>query len=126
MSLSLFARRHVALVVLLPFVLAACGGGGDGPGFIPPDPEPVPQALVRVVHASPGSPAVDVYAEGNATPLFSNIAYGGASVYIQVPQGTYNLEVRAAGSLPTSPPVYETGGSSCRVMSGSRPWRPAS
>ena len=96
--------------MLLPLFLAACGGGGDGAGFLPPNPEPVPQALVRVVHASPGAPAVDVYAEGSATPLLSNIAYGAASAYVQVPEGVYNLEVRATGALPTSPPVYETGG----------------
>ena len=32
-------------------------------------------AMLRVVHASPDAPAVDVYAEGVATPLLTDVSY---------------------------------------------------
>ncbi|WP_380676967.1 DUF4397 domain-containing protein [Salinigranum sp. GCM10025319] len=46
---------------------------------------------VRVVHASPDAPAVDITAGGDA--LFDGVAYG-ESGYVEVPAGTYTLNVR--------------------------------
>lgn len=66
-------------------------------------------AELRVVHASPDAPAVDIYAEGVATPLVSDLAYGQASSYLAVDEGSYNIQIRAAGSPATSSPVFETG-----------------
>jgi hypothetical protein len=48
-------------------------------------------ARVRVVHASPDAPAVDVTAGGNA--LFDGVSYQGSG-YAEVPAGTYTLNVR--------------------------------
>jgi hypothetical protein len=68
--------------------------------------EPAPGAArVRVVHASPDAPAVDIYAAGVAAPLFSDLSYGEASAYIEVPEGAYTLEVRPAGQ-PDAVPAY--------------------
>jgi hypothetical protein len=64
---------------------------------------------LRVVHASPDAPAVDIYAEGISTPLISNLAYGGVSAYLELDPGTYNIQLRAAGSPAGSDPAYETG-----------------
>ncbi len=66
-------------------------------------------ATVRAVHASAGAPAVDVYAEGLATPLLTDVAYGETTPYVTVPAGMYNLQLRGAGADPSSAPVYETG-----------------
>lgn len=55
------------------------------------------QARARFVHASPDAPAVDVAVTGGPV-LFRNYAFGEASPYIDVPAGTYNLEVRLAGT----------------------------
>jgi hypothetical protein len=64
---------------------------------------------LRVIHASPDAPAVDVYAEGVATPLIPNLAYGQTSDYLELDAGTYNIQLRAAGASPTSAPAFETG-----------------
>ena len=66
-------------------------------------------AMLRVVHASPGAPAVDVYAEGVAAPLVAGVAYLETTPYLDIEPGTYNIQLRAAGAAPTSPPAYETG-----------------
>ena len=57
-------------------------------------------ARVRVVHASPDAPAVDVYADG--TKVLSNVPYKGASDYLPVPAGAHSFKVYAAGANPAS------------------------
>lgn len=52
---------------------------------------------VRFVHASPDAPAVDIAVQGGPV-LFNNIAFKGASAYLPVDAGTYDLEVRLAGT----------------------------
>jgi Domain of unknown function (DUF4397) len=66
-------------------------------------------AQIRVVHAAPGAPNVDVYVAGSADPVITDLAYGEASGYLEVPGGTYDFEVRAAGSPAEDPPAYSTG-----------------
>jgi len=66
-------------------------------------------ASIRVVHASAGAPNVDVYVAGSAEPVITDLAYGEASEYLQVPAGTYDFEVRAAGSPAAEPAAYSTG-----------------
>lgn len=57
-------------------------------------------ARVRVVHASPDAPAVDVYADGNK--VLSNVPFKGSSDYLSVPAGPHNFKVYAAGENPAS------------------------
>lgn len=54
------------------------------------------QAKVRVYHFSPDAPAVDVKL-ANGTTLISNLAFPNASDYLEVPAGTYDLQVTPAG-----------------------------
>jgi hypothetical protein len=61
------------------------------------------QARVRVLHASPDAPNVDVYANGNR--VLSNVPFKTASDYLAVPAGTYTFEVRPAGAAANSTPV---------------------
>lgn len=75
----------------------------------PADPGLGDGAKLRVVHASPDAPEVDVYAEGVATPLITGLGYTETSVYLDLDPGTYNIQLRAAGAAPTSEPAYETG-----------------
>ncbi|GIV80735.1 MAG: hypothetical protein KatS3mg051_0089 [Anaerolineae bacterium] len=58
---------------------------------------------VRVAHASPDAPAVDVYA--NDTLLVPNLALGQMTGHIALPAGTYTLAVRPAGSPAADAPV---------------------
>lgn len=55
-------------------------------------------AKVRVGHFSPDAPAVDVYANGGA--ILTEVPFGVLSEYLEVPGGTYTIEVVAAGADP--------------------------
>jgi LPXTG-motif cell wall-anchored protein len=55
------------------------------------------RAHVRVIHASPDAPAVDVRVAGGPA-LFSNLAFPNASDYLPVDAGSYNLQVTPAGA----------------------------
>jgi hypothetical protein len=55
-------------------------------------------AKVRVGHFSPDAPAVDVYANGGA--ILTDVAFSELSEYLEVPGGTYTIEVVAAGADP--------------------------
>ncbi|MCA0972057.1 DUF4397 domain-containing protein [Halobacillus litoralis] len=52
-------------------------------------------AMVRVIHASPDAPAVDVYVNGQK--VLSDISYKQSSDYLQVPGGQYQIDVYPAG-----------------------------
>lgn len=54
-------------------------------------------ARIRFIHASPNAPAVDIGLQGGGV-LFSNVTFSNSGGYISVPGGTYNLEVRLAGT----------------------------
>lgn len=56
------------------------------------------KAHIRLIHASPDAPAVNVAVAGTNTNVFSNVAYKGVGAYTPVDAGTYNLEVRVASS----------------------------
>ena len=56
------------------------------------------KAHVRFVHASPDAPAVDIAVAGGGPVLFGNIPFKGVGDYLPVDAGTYNLEVRVAGT----------------------------
>ena len=55
------------------------------------------KAHVRFVHASPDAPAVDIAVKGGPA-IFSNVAFKGVGDYTPVDAGTYDLEVRLAGT----------------------------
>jgi len=53
-------------------------------------------SYLRILHASPKSPAVDVYI--NDMLKFRNLAYGAFTDYIEVVTGNYNIKLYAAGT----------------------------
>ena len=59
--------------------------------------EDEPMARVRVVHASPDAPAVDVAVKGGDV-LIEDLAFPEASDYLSVPAASYDLEVRPTGT----------------------------
>ncbi len=69
-------------------------------------------AKVRIVHASPDAPAVDVALKGGPV-LFRNLAFNQLSGYGIVPAAAYNLEVRPTGTttvaLPLEGVAFEAG-----------------
>jgi LPXTG-motif cell wall-anchored protein len=63
-------------------------------------------AKVRVVHASPDAPAVDVIVNGNK--VLTNVPFFAASAYLDLPAGSYDIQVVPAGA--TSPVVIDAKG----------------
>jgi Domain of unknown function (DUF4397) len=55
------------------------------------------KAKVRVIHAAPEVPAVDVAVEGGPT-LFEAVEFPSATDYAEVDAGTYTIQVKAAGT----------------------------
>lgn len=64
-------------------------------------------AAVRIVHASPDLPAVDVYLEGISIPYATNLEYGDASDFGLLPavKGAI-FEIRPTGADPASDPLF--------------------
>jgi hypothetical protein len=57
------------------------------------------EARLRVVHASADAPAVDVYANGGL--VVESLPFKGASGYLAVPPGNYQIQVKVAGTQTT-------------------------
>jgi hypothetical protein len=88
-------RRLVALLGLISLLPAAfVAGCGSGSGTITPPAASLAQ--VRVVHASPDAPNVDVLADGSR--VLTNVPYTASSGYLPVPAGTRNVRVNPTGS----------------------------
>lgn len=62
-------------------------------------------AYIRLFHAAPGAPEVDVYANGQS--VARRLAYGQFTDYIALPKGMYNIEAYPVG-LKTSPVLKVT------------------
>jgi hypothetical protein len=70
------------------------------------------KAHVRFVHLSPNAPAVDVALVGGAV-VFPNQSFKGFTAFAPLDAGTYNLEVRVAGTSTvalTLPPITLAAG----------------
>ncbi|ANU24069.1 DUF4397 domain-containing protein [Planococcus donghaensis] len=74
-----------SVAMVLVFSLLASGVLADGH-----------TAKVRVLHASPDAPAVDVYVNGDLT--LENVPFKADSGYMDVPAGTHDVEVFANGT----------------------------
>jgi hypothetical protein len=61
-------------------------------------------SMVRVLHASPDAPAVDVYLDGTAVSALANVPFGVISGYLAIPAGAHNVKVYATGTT-TSPVI---------------------
>lgn len=61
-------------------------------------------ARIRVLHASPDAPAVDVYLDGSKVAPLTNVPFGTISDYLAIPAGTHKVAVYATGTT-TSPVI---------------------
>lgn len=66
----------------------------------PATPDTQEKTHLRVVHASPDAPAVDVMVE-NETVL-SNVSFGAVSDYLTLSAGTYNVTIASSGNNSTT------------------------
>ncbi|MBU1701992.1 MAG: DUF4397 domain-containing protein [Candidatus Eisenbacteria bacterium] len=85
-----------------------CSDDDDNNGLTMPNDMDA-NSKIRVVHASPDAPPVDVYAAGESVPLFRNVEYGETTTYLSLSAGTYTIDLRPAGAPESSNPVYSTG-----------------
>ncbi len=63
-----------------------------------------PYSYLRLLHALPGAPSVDVYA--NNSLIASGLPYKGFTEYLQIIPATYHIQVFAAGT--TGPALLDT------------------
>lgn len=82
---------------------------------------PTGQSRVRIFHATPDAPAVDVKLAGTNTVLVSNLPFK-AAVYLDVPAGTYAFDITPAGSADvvfrSDPLRFESGWSYTLTATG--------
>ncbi|MEG1409100.1 MAG: DUF4397 domain-containing protein [Terrisporobacter sp.] len=57
------------------------------------------ESYIRVLHASPDTPPVDIYVNG--APLFKNLAYENFTEYVPLGKGTYKVDLYPAGKDET-------------------------
>ena len=81
-------------------------------------PRPVANAEVRVVHFSADAPAVDVATAGAAPAdaVVKNLEYPNATDYLDLPGGTYDLEIRLAGETTVALPLPDVTIEDCRTV----------
>lgn len=60
------------------------------------------EAHVRFLHLAQGAPAVDVAVASSGEVLFDNVAFKEGTGFMSVDAGTYNLDVRLAGTVTVS------------------------
>ncbi|MEW4284565.1 DUF4397 domain-containing protein [Priestia koreensis] len=83
-----------AMVLLLVF---GTGAGASAAGN---------DAMVRIVHASPDAPAVDVVVDGKT--VVEGAAFKAATDYMMLPAGEHKVEVFAAGTVADGKPVISS------------------
>ncbi|RWZ51296.1 DUF4397 domain-containing protein [Halobacillus fulvus] len=63
-------------------------------------------AMVRILHASPDAPAVDVYVNDEA--VVEGAEFKAATDYLEVPAGEHTVDIYAAGTAEDGEPVIST------------------
>ncbi|WP_458190056.1 DUF4397 domain-containing protein [Haladaptatus sp. NG-WS-4] len=103
-----FLKERLTLEANTDYTYAAAAGTGDTPGpFLFVDNNEMPlgnQVRLRAIHLSTDAPAVDITADGDV--LVEGLKVGDASNYVEVPAGSYTLEVRPAGIRSRLSPLY--------------------
>jgi hypothetical protein len=88
---------------LLPLALALVVSLGIRPAPTAATPDIQPPAEVRVVHALPGAPPVDVFVDG--VPAVPALGFGVNPPYATVPPGPHAISLVPQGGLPLAPLV---------------------
>jgi hypothetical protein len=89
--------RPTLAVLLAVTLLGSLVGGVVVAQQVPTDDTDQTQesTYLRVVHASPDAPAVDVYVDNEST--LTDVSFGAVSEYLSLDAGSYNVTITAAG-----------------------------
>jgi hypothetical protein len=88
--------KNLTKLVAICSVFLFAGCDSDDPNFVevsPPPPEPLADARLQVLHASPDAPAVNVFVDGEEA--LTAVDYKTGSGALAVSRGTYNVRVEA-------------------------------
>ena len=100
-------RRVVRTAAVAALVIGAALSGGTAQAA-----DDGATGLLRLMHLSPDTPAVDVYVDSVADPdvgvVLEGVGYGAVSPYRDVPPGEYTVSMREAGAEETAPAVLST------------------
>ncbi|GAB5379029.1 MAG: hypothetical protein Alis3KO_00360 [Aliiglaciecola sp.] len=88
------SAKTLFIAILTSIFLIGCNDDNDLPAP-PVPPPPIPDATVRVIHASPDAPMVNVYANDAVLAGLEGVDYQVASGDIEVPEGSYDIRVEA-------------------------------
>jgi hypothetical protein len=93
------------------YTIAATGALADiTPQVLEDEPAPTSSsAKVRVIHFSADAPAVDIATAGSSVDeaVVKGLEYPDATGYLELPGGTYDLEVRLAGETTVALPLAD-------------------
>ncbi|WP_395342550.1 DUF4397 domain-containing protein [Ningiella sp. W23] len=95
-SALLSCTRNLLLAAFSIIALSACiGSDSDDPEpFTPPEPPNI-NAQIRIIHASPDAPAVDVLANGNSVGGLADLDYQTATGLAFIRTGSFEFTVEA-------------------------------
>jgi hypothetical protein len=85
---ALMHLRHLTAAVLASAMLIA-----SAVGVVAAD-----DARIRVLHASPDAPAVDIWLDGTRVDALTNVPFGVISNYLSVPAGDHEVKVAVTGT----------------------------
>jgi hypothetical protein len=84
-------RSFAALLLLMGTLAVVFGQSGRAQAQDVTDTD----ATIRVVHASPGAPNLDVLVDGQ--PVVQDLAFGAATEYLPIPGGDHKIQVTPTG-----------------------------
>lgn len=88
--------KKIIAVSFMSIFLVACNDDDDPVVVVdPPTPAPVPTADLRIIHAVPDAPTVNVYAGDAILGGLENVDYQVGSAWLTVDEGTYDVRVEA-------------------------------
>ncbi|HRE49644.1 MAG TPA: DUF4397 domain-containing protein [Aggregatilineales bacterium] len=61
---------------------------------------------IRITHASPGAPNVDIYLDGSPTAAVTDLAFKGSTDWITLPAKDFTVAIRPAGAAAVNLPVF--------------------
>lgn len=94
----MFNRLRWGWLTLVGAALIALAGCGDD--------EDLPR--LRFIHASPDTPAVDIYVNEQEQPLFTNVSYGMTTEVMRYSASPLTLHLRPAGGGRELPPLLSS------------------